>query len=122
VVQVDGVLRIKKKGTNLANSFSTLEMKILAAKGLTGDHLEEEEDEVEIQVAGAKPEKRAPRQEPEMPPMPPLTADLDDPAVADAVAAYQAQAMQNNAAAQLKLGLAYHVGRSAPADPKLECF
>ena len=72
-------------------------------------------------------EERAPkpkRVEPErqIEPMPELPADLDDPTVADAVAAYQGQAMQNDAAAQLKLGLAYHQGRSAPANPKLAFF
>jgi TPR repeat protein len=56
------------------------------------------------------------------PPMPPLPPELDDPDVTDAAAAYLKQAMENNAKAQLKLGLAYHVGRSAPRNPKLACF
>lgn len=68
------------------------------------------------------PKAEAPVAPPAPPPMPDLPPDLDDPAVTDAVAAYQAQALQNNASAQLKLGLAYHVGRSAPKDPKLACF
>lgn len=43
----------------------------------------------------------------------PLPAELDDPAVTDAVTSYQAQVIQNHAPAQLKLGLDYHVGRNA---------
>jgi hypothetical protein len=58
----------------------------------------------------------------EIEPMPELPADLDDPSVTDAVCAYQTQAFANDSAAQLKLGLAYYKGRSAPADPKLACF
>ena len=54
--------------------------------------------------------------------MPALPSDLDDASVTDAVAAYQAQALQNDATAQLKLGIAYYHGRSAPADAKLACF
>ena len=79
------------------------------------------EPEPEPETAAA-PEAKTVREELAPPPMPELGPDLDDPAVSDAVAAYQAQALQNNAAAQLKLGLAYHVGRSAPKDPKLACF
>lgn len=81
--------------------------------------------EAEVRIVSVEPEKPAPaprREAPAMPPMPPLPPELDDPSVTDAVAAYQAQAMQNIAPAQLKLGLAYHVGRSVPADPKLACF
>jgi TPR repeat protein len=54
--------------------------------------------------------------------MPEVPSDLDDPSVADAVAAYQAHALGNDAVAQLKLGIAYYRGRSAPADAKLACF
>jgi TPR repeat protein len=69
-----------------------------------------------------EPPAKALASPPAPPPMPDLPPDLDDPAVTDAVAAYQTQALQNNASAQLKLGLAYHVGRSAPKNPKLACF
>jgi TPR repeat protein len=55
-------------------------------------------------------------------PMPPLPPDLDDPTVTDAVGAYRTLAVGNDGAAQLKLGLAYYVGRSVPANCKLACF
>jgi hypothetical protein len=55
------------------------------------------------------------------PPMPDLPPELNEP-VTDAIAAYLAQAMQNHAPSQLRLGLAYHLGRNAPLNPQLACF
>jgi TPR repeat protein len=73
-------------------------------------------------VEQAAEKKRIKKPAPELEPMPELSAEFDDPSVPDAAAAYQTQAMQNDPTAQLKLGLAYHVGRSVAANPKLACF
>lgn len=83
----------------------------------------EPEPEPEPMAVEAPPErpKRAEQQQ-IIEEMPELPADLDDPSVTDAVAAYQAYALGNDAMAQLKLGIAYYRGRSAPADAKLACF
>jgi len=88
---------------------------------------DDEQDGPEFWVHSPEPEARQevksePVARPQPPPMPELPPILDDPAVTDAIAAYQALALQNDTQAQLKLGLAYYLGRSAPADAKLACF